>query len=76
MEEIKEYFHRYISIYKFFRMSNRDEKDNDKLKPGRQGMNVHEELLPEILGGLQDATDLLISMPRGRQPGAKSGKSS
>ena len=31
VEEIKEYFHRYISIYKFFRMSNRDEKDNENL---------------------------------------------
>tara|TARA_B100001123_G_scaffold309992_1_gene346587 strand:- start:4656 stop:4967 length:312 start_codon:yes stop_codon:yes gene_type:complete len=58
------------------RVYYRDEKDDDKLKPGRQGMNVHEELLPEILGGLQDATDLLISMPRGRQSRAKNGNNS
>ena len=43
--------------YAFARVYYRDKDDN--LKPGKQGINVHEELLPELLEGLSAVDDLL-----------------
>ena len=40
------------------------DKDN-KLKPSRHGINVHEELLPELLKGLAAADDLLTDRAGG-----------
>ena len=41
-------------------------KDDDgKLRPSKHGINVHEELLPEIIKGLQAADDLLTERATG-----------
>ena len=40
--------------------------DEGKLKPTRHGINVHEELLPEIISGLQAVDALLTERASGR----------
>ena len=49
--------------YAFARVYYRD-KDNN-LKPGKQGINVHEELLPELLQGLAAVDELLTDRAGG-----------
>ena len=39
--------------------------DKGMLKPSRHGINVHEELLPEIIKGLQAVDDLLTERAGG-----------
>jgi len=41
--------------------------EDGKLKPTRHGINVDEELLPEIINGLQSADDLLTERAGSRK---------
>ncbi|MDP6182984.1 MAG: transcriptional coactivator p15/PC4 family protein [Gammaproteobacteria bacterium] len=49
--------------YASARVYYRDDEGN--LKPSKHGINVHEELLPEIIKGLQTADDLLTERADG-----------
>ncbi len=49
--------------YASARVYYRDDEGN--LRPSKHGINVHEELLPEIIKGLQSADDLLTERASG-----------